>query len=127
MGIASLVLGIISIVFGWIPFICFIALILAVIGLILGIVDTIHKNKTGDKKRGVSIAGLIVSAIAIPIILFSSLVSFGIFAAILSEDIDDEWYNDYYYTFFFCFCQTKSPIFSLFSPPCSIFIPSTFF
>lgn len=97
MGIASLVLGIISIVFGWIPFICFIALILAVIGLILGIVDTIHKNKTGDKKRGVSIAGLIISAIAIPIILFSSLVSFGIFAAILSEDSDDDWYNDYYY------------------------------
>ncbi len=97
MGIASLILGIISIVFGWIPFICFLALILAVIGLILGIVDTIHKSKIKDSKKGVSLAGLIVSAIAIPIILFSSLVSFGIFAVIMSEEVDDDWYNDYYY------------------------------
>ncbi len=70
MGVASLILGIISIVIGWIPFVCFFALILATIGLILGIVDTVKKNKTGDKKRGISIAGLIISAIAIPIIIF---------------------------------------------------------
>ena len=114
MGIASLVLGIISLIAGWIPFICFIAFVLAIVGLILGIVDTVKKNKTGDKKRGISIAGLIISAVAIPIIVFSSIVSFILFAVALEEnnyyqeDYDwnyhydnydyDDWYQDYYNT-----------------------------
>lgn len=114
MGIASLVLGIISLIAGWIPFICFIAFVLAIIGLILGIVDTVKKNKTGDKKRGISIAGLIISAVAIPIIVFSSIVSFILFAVALEDnnyyqdDFDwyyrydnydyDDWYQDYYNT-----------------------------
>ncbi len=115
MGIASLVLGIISLVTGWIPFICFFALILAVVGLILGIVDTVKKSKANDKKRGISIAGLIISAIAIPIIVIMSLLSMGITAAIIEDgynydrdynyhnnydyDYDDwydEWYDNYY-------------------------------
>ncbi len=99
MGIASLILGIIAVVVGWIPFICFIALIFAIVGLILGIVDTIKKNKTGDKKRGISIAGLIVSAIAIPVIIFSSIVSLGIFTALILDDTyidsDSSYYDDY--------------------------------
>ena len=70
MGVASLVLGIISLVTGWIPFICFIAFILAIVGLILGIVDTIKKGKVPGAKKGISIAGLIISAVAIPIIIF---------------------------------------------------------
>lgn len=99
MGIASLILGIIAVVTGWIPFICFIALIFAIVGLILGIVDTIKKNKTGDKKRGISIAGLIVSAIAIPVIIFSSIISLGIFTALILDDTyidsDSDYYDDY--------------------------------
>ncbi len=101
MGVASLVLGIISLVTGWIPFICFIAFILAIVGLILGIVDTIKKGKIPGAKKGISLAGLIISAVAIPIIIFSSLVSFGIVAAILSEDYNYDYYNwddyDYHY------------------------------
>lgn len=99
MGIAALVLGIISIVIGWIPFICFIAFVLAVIGLILGIVDTVKKNKIGDKRRAMSIAGLIVCAVAIPVIIISSLISLGILAAVIAEDsyyTDYDWYYDYY-------------------------------
>ena len=93
MGVALLVLGIISLVTCWIPFICFIAFILAIVGLILGIVDTIKKGKVPGAKKGISIAGLIISAVAIPIIIFSSLISFGIVAAILSEDYDYDYYN----------------------------------
>ncbi len=100
MGVVSLVLGIIAVITGWIPFICFLALILAIIGLILGIVDTAKKSKVNDSKRGISIAGLIVSALAIPVIIFTSLVTIGIFAAIVSEDYVDyqyyDWYDDYY-------------------------------
>ena len=95
MGVASLVLGIISLVTGWVPFICFIALILAIIGLILGIVDTIKKGKVPGAKKGISIAGLIISAVAIPIIIFSSLVSFGIVAAILTDDYNYDYYYDW--------------------------------
>lgn len=113
MGIASLVLGIISLVLGWIPFVCFFVFILAVIGLVLGIVDTIKKNKTEDKKRGISIAGLIISAISIPVIIIMSFISIGIVATAI-EGIDntnrnhyydydndyDDWYEEWYDSFY---------------------------
>lgn len=66
MGIAALVLGIISIIIGFIPLCGSIALLPAIIGLILGIVDTVQKSKKGEKK-GVSIAGLVLSAIAVAV------------------------------------------------------------
>lgn len=100
MGVASLVLGIIALVTSWIPFICFFAFILAVVGLILGIVDAVKKSKTNDNKKGFGIAGLVISAIAIPIIIFSSLFTIGITAAIIEDttyDYDNyEYRNDYY-------------------------------
>ena len=67
MGIAALILGILSIIVGFIPLCGAIAFVPALIGLILGIVDTVQKNKKGEKK-GISIAGIVLSAIAIVII-----------------------------------------------------------
>ena len=101
MGVASLVLGIISLLTSWIPFVCFLAFILAVIGLILGIVDSVKKSKANDRKKGISIAGLVISAIAIPIIIIMSFVSIGILIAIIEDDYSnydyyDDYYNDYY-------------------------------
>lgn len=98
MGIASFVLGIISLVMGWIPFICWITLMTAIIGLILGIIDTIQKSKTNDKNKGFGIAGLVTSAISIPIIFVMSIVSI----AIIVEEPDsvvDSYYDDYYYDY----------------------------
>ncbi len=69
MGVASLVLGIISIIIGFIPFCGAIALLPAIIGLILGIVDVVKKSKSGESK-GMSIAGIVLSAIAIVVIIF---------------------------------------------------------
>lgn len=113
MGVASLVLGIISLVTGWIPFICFFGFILAVTGLILGIVDAVKKGKTNDSKKGFGIAGLVISAIAIPVIIFTSIVTFGLIAAIAVEDLDynydknynynydyDDWYDEWYDTYY---------------------------
>lgn len=98
MGIASFVLGMVALVMGWIPFICFLALILAIIGLILGIIDTIKKSKANDKNKGFSIAGLVISAISIPIILIMSIISIGIvIEEIESDDIYDKYYEDYDY------------------------------
>lgn len=67
MGIAALILGIISIIIGFIPLCGSIAFIPAVVGLILGIVDTVQKSKK-DEKKGISIAGIVLSALAIVII-----------------------------------------------------------
>ena len=69
MGIASMIVGIISLLLGFIPICGAIALIPAIVGLILGIVDTVLKTKKGEKK-GMSIAGIITCSIAIIIILF---------------------------------------------------------
>lgn len=69
MGVAALILGIISIIIGFIPLCGSIALVPAIIGLILGIVDTVQKSKNNEDK-GVSIAGLVLSAISIVIIVF---------------------------------------------------------
>jgi len=97
MGIASFVLGIISLVMGWIPFVCFLTLMTAIIGLIFGIIDTIKKSKNNDKNKGFSIAGLIISAISIPIILIMSVVSIAVI--IEDKEINDSYnryYDDYY-------------------------------
>lgn len=69
MGIASLVLGIISLIIGFIPLCGSIALIPAIIGLILGIIDIASKNKKQENK-GQSITGIVLSTITIFCIVF---------------------------------------------------------
>lgn len=69
MGVASLVLGILSLIVGFVPFCGAIALLPAIIGLILGIVDVVLKSKKGEPK-GMGVAGIVLSAISIVIIVF---------------------------------------------------------
>lgn len=102
MGIASLILGIISLVTGWIPFVCFIMLILAIIGLIFGIIDTLKKSKTQEANKGISIAGMVVSALAVSVIIISSIFSFVIMFIGMALSVDgydcgyyEEYNNDY--------------------------------
>lgn len=110
MGTAGLVLGIIALIIGWIPILSILALIMAIIGLVLSIVDTVKKNKTDDPRRGTSIAGIIISAIAFMtsgIITFFFLIGIviGVTEAINSEDFRDsinriedgyyEWHDKY--------------------------------
>ena len=45
MGIAALVLGIVSIIIAFVPFCGIIAFLPALVGLILGIIDLVIKNK----------------------------------------------------------------------------------
>ena len=85
MGVAALVLGIVSVIIGFIPFCGAIAFIPAAIGLILGIVDIVQKGKKGESK-GVSIAGTVLSAIAIIVITFWLYV-FG--AAVKNTDVNE--------------------------------------
>ena len=87
MGIASLILGIISLSMGWIPFICFIMFALAIVGLILGAVDVAKKSKIEGGKKGIGIAGLVISALAIPVIIISSVIN--------EPELYNETYDDY--------------------------------
>lgn len=67
MGTASLVIGIIAIIFGFIPIINYFLLIPALLGLILGIIDIGIKVKQ-NKSRGESICGVVLNALAIFVI-----------------------------------------------------------
>lgn len=69
MGVASLVLGIVSVVFSFVPFCGIIALIPAIVGLILGIIEVVNKSKSQEPK-GMAIAGLSCSAVAIVFIIY---------------------------------------------------------
>lgn len=73
MGIAALVIGIVSIVLGFIPLCGNIALIPAIVGLILGIVDVVTKSKKSLPK-GQGIAGIILCALALCIIMFYNII-----------------------------------------------------
>ena len=93
MGIAALVLGIISIIIGFIPLCGSIALLPAIIGLILGIVDTVLKKKKGEK-LAVSITGLVLSAIAIVVIIFWVFI-FGVAASSVNTNEIDKATENY--------------------------------
>ena len=55
MGVAALIMGILSLVFCWVPFLCW---IFPILGVIFGAVGI-------KKQKGMSIAGLVMSIIAL--------------------------------------------------------------
>lgn len=75
MGIASLVLGIVSLIMSFIPFVGIFFVITAVVGIILGIVSLCKKQD-----KGKSIAGIITSTIAIIITIVYCFVIWGLIA-----------------------------------------------
>jgi len=64
MGVASMVIGIVSVVIGFVPFCGAWAVIPAVVGLALGIVDLVLKSRRGGS-RGMAIAGIVLNPVAI--------------------------------------------------------------
>ncbi|MBO7686660.1 MAG: DUF4190 domain-containing protein [Kiritimatiellae bacterium] len=80
MGIASLVLGIVGLVFSCIPCLVLWSLLLTIPGLILGIVGMSQAKKTG-KGKGPAIGGLICSIIGLAIAAFWLILGGAIAAA----------------------------------------------
>ena len=74
MGIASMVIGIVSAILGFIPMCGWFATLPAVVGLILGIIDVVQKNKNQESGKGIGIAGIILNSIAIILILIWTFV-----------------------------------------------------
>lgn len=68
MGIASMVIGIIAVIIGFIPLCGMWAVIPALVGLGLGIADLIVKSRQGLPK-GMAIAGIILNPLAIIVII----------------------------------------------------------
>ncbi len=96
MGVASLVLGIVSFLIGLIPFCGIIAFIPALVGLILGIVEIVKKSKAKEKK-GMGIAGTILSAIAMLFIIVYTFLMSVIFAAASEYSTEYDYYDSYNY------------------------------
>ena len=94
MGIASLILGIISGIVGFIPFCGILAVLPAVIGLILGIVFVVQKSKAKEPK-GIGIAGIILSVLSILFIIVWNLIFVGILAATAEDTLTNLDTYDY--------------------------------
>ena len=88
MSVASLVIGIISIILAFIPFCNFFIVIPAIVGVVLGIITIVSKKQQeGEKsKKGIGIAGLILNAIAILVLI----VYFIIFVSNIGKEIMNE-------------------------------------
>ena len=68
MGIASMVIGIVALVIGFVPFCGAWAVVPAVIGLGLGIADLVVKTRRGQH-RGTAVAGMVLNPLAIVVIV----------------------------------------------------------
>ncbi len=75
--VAGGVLGIIAVVFCWIPFVDFIAIILGVLGLIFGVVGNRNAARLGGIGKGMAITGIVTGLIAIVISLLFLIVVYG--------------------------------------------------
>jgi hypothetical protein len=84
-GIAALILGILSFVGAFIPFLNYGAIFMAVVGLALGIVGLIAKNRP----RGGAIAGVILSALGLILSIIMVILYTAVFFGV-SKAVDDQ-------------------------------------
>ncbi len=80
MGIASMVIGILAALLGFVPFCNYFALLPAIVGLVLGIVDVVLKGKK-QQPKGMGVAGVVLNSVAIILILVWTLAFAGAVAA----------------------------------------------
>ena len=90
MGVASLVLGIISLIIGWIPFIGFIAYITIIIGLILGIIGCVKKPAEGqpNNQKVPAIIGIVIGVIALIVRIVVGVISLGVTTTAIGTALD---------------------------------------
>ncbi|WP_251439052.1 MmpS family transport accessory protein [Microbacterium sp. USTB-Y] len=84
LGIAALILGIVALVGAVIPFLNYVAWVVGVVGLILGIIALVQKNR----RKGVAVAGTIVSGVAIILSIVLAIVYTVAFASAVSSAVD---------------------------------------
>lgn len=79
MGIAALIMGIVSCCFFWIPYFNIICLMMSIAGMILSIIG-LKKSKSAGASAGISVAGLVLSIVGLVLSSISCLVVLGILA-----------------------------------------------
>ena len=87
MGLAAMIIGIIAVVLGFIPFCGYFAILPAIVGLILGILD-VKKKSNAQQPKGIGMAGIVLNAVALIVILLWTLV-IGAGAVVTSDVIED--------------------------------------
>ncbi len=81
LGVTSMVLGILSLLLGWIPIFGYIlATLLSIISIILGAVGISQARKTGDS-NGMAIAGIVMSVLYLTFGFFVSFITTGLIFA----------------------------------------------
>ena len=73
MAVASLVIGIIAAICGFIPCINYFAIIPAIVGLVLGFVGRSQAKKNGEP-TGMATAGIVLNIVALALIIIWSLL-----------------------------------------------------
>ncbi len=73
MGLAAMIIGIVAVVLGFIPFCGYFALRPAIIGFILGILD-VKKKSAAQQPKGKGMAGIVLNAVALIVILLWTLI-----------------------------------------------------
>lgn len=86
LGVAALVLGVVALVLGLIPFVGFGTWVVGVVGVVLGFVGLLRR----DRKRGVAVAGLIASALAIIVGLAVSISAVIGIAGAVSQAVKED-------------------------------------
>jgi hypothetical protein len=87
LAVASLVLGIVGVVFGLIPLTFFIALICGVLALIFGIVGWRAANK-GRGRKGLAVSGTVLGVVAL-LLAFAGVFIIGEAADDLENELDE--------------------------------------
>ncbi|KMQ49885.1 hypothetical protein CHISP_3172 [Chitinispirillum alkaliphilum] len=73
MGVAAMVIGIISAMLGFVPLCNYFAALPAVVGLVLGIVDVTMKGKK-NLPKGQGIAGIVLNGLAVVVIILWTIL-----------------------------------------------------
>jgi len=68
VGVASMVIGIVAAILGFVPFCNYLAALPALIGLVLGVVDVALKAKK-EQPKGIGIAGVVLNGVALLLIV----------------------------------------------------------
>ncbi len=96
MSLAALILSICAIIIGRLPFVSFIAIILAILALIFGIVSIFSKNP--NYKKSESITAIVFSSITLLFVIFKIImfIFFGDIDIHFDSDNNHKHYNSNY-------------------------------
>ncbi|MGY1729974.1 DUF4190 domain-containing protein [Geodermatophilus sp. SYSU D01045] len=84
LAVASMVLGIIALLLSWVPIVNNVAAVIAVVGLALGIPALLRARRGTHRGKGLSIAGLVTSVVAIAVVFATQ----AFYASVIDEVAD---------------------------------------